>query len=141
MTSITCHYNGGLRCRAEHGPSGSSLETDAPPDNQGQGTCFSPTDLIATSLATCLLTVMGIVAERHGWVLEGASARVEKRMSSGLPRRIAELEVWLTLPEGLDAQQQATLRRAAETCPVKTSLDGAVPITLHWDGAGSGVET
>ena len=101
MTTITCRYDGGLRCGAVHGPSGSALSTDAPLDNQGKGECFSPTDLIATSLATCLLTIMGIVAERHGWPLEGAAARVEKTMSSDAPRRISQLEVWIELPAGL----------------------------------------
>ncbi|MFZ9621510.1 MAG: OsmC family protein, partial [Prochlorococcaceae cyanobacterium] len=94
MTTITSRYDGALRCRASHGPSGSTLETDAPTDNQGQGERFSPTDLVATALSTCILTIMGIVAERHGWSLEGASARVEKTMSVEPPRRIALLEVW-----------------------------------------------
>ncbi|MFN9057790.1 MAG: OsmC family protein, partial [Cyanobacteriota bacterium] len=66
MTTIQCTYNGELRCLASHEPSESVLETDAPRDNQGQGERFSPTDLVATALATCILTVMGIVAKRHG---------------------------------------------------------------------------
>lgn len=132
MTTITSRYDGALRCRASHGPSGSTLETDAPTDNQGQGERFSPTDLVATALSTCILTIMGIVAERHGWSLEGASARVEKTMSAEPPRRIALLEVWITLPEGLGDQQRSVLKRAAEQCPVKLSLEGAVPMQLHW---------
>lgn len=135
MTSISCHYSGSLRCTAVHDPSHATLTTDAPVDNQGQGSTFSPTDLIATSLATCLLTIMALVAERHGWPLEGASARLEKTMSPDLPRRIAALEVWLVLPACLEAEQQATLRRAAEGCPVKATLSGAVPISLHWSQA------
>ena len=133
MTQIDCTYRGHLRCLASHGPSGSSLETDAPTDNQGRGERFSPTDLVATALSTCMLTIMGIVAERHGWTLEGCSARVEKTMSSEAPRRIAQLTVWVTLPEGLEPQQRALLQRAAETCPVKVSLEGAIPMELHWD--------
>jgi putative redox protein len=133
MTTISCRYDGGLRCAAEHGPSGSVIATDAPPDNAGKGECFSPTDLIATSLATCLLTVMGIVAERHGWSLEGASARVQKTMSSQPPRRISALEVWLSLPATLEDSQRRVLQRAAEGCPVKASLEGTIPMTLHWD--------
>jgi putative redox protein len=132
MTTITCRYDGGLRCGAVHGPSGSALSTDAPLDNQGKGECFSPTDLIATSLATCLLTIMGIVAERHGWPLEGAAARVEKTMSSDAPRRISQLEVWIELPAGLEERQRQVLMRAAETCPVKLSLEGSVAMVLHW---------
>ena len=132
MTTITSRYDGALRCSASHGPSGSTLETDAPTDNQGQGERFSPTDLVATALSTCILTIMGIVAERHGWVLEGASARVEKTMTAEPPRRIALLEVWVTLPASLSEQQRAVLMRAAESCPVKLSLEGAVPMQLHW---------
>jgi putative redox protein len=133
MTTISCRYDGGLRCAAEHGPSGRRISTDAPTDNEGLGECFSPTDLVATSLATCLLTVMGIVTERHGWSLEGAAARVEKTMSQRPPRRIAALEVWVTLPAGLDGKQRRALRRAAEGCPVKATLEGAIPMTVHWD--------
>ena len=132
VTVIDSSYQGQLRCQASHGPSGSVLETDAPTDNQGQGARFSPTDLVATALSTCILTIMGIVAERHGWPLQGCQARVEKMMSSEPPRRIAQLTVWITLPEGLEERQRRVLQRAAEQCPVKLSLEGSVPITLHW---------
>ena len=136
LTSIQCSYSGDLRCQAVHGPSGSELSTDAPTDNQGRGERFSPTDLVATALASCILTVMGIVAERKGWPLAGATARVEKRMSSEGPRRIAALEVWISLPADLlnrlNGQELALLRQAADTCPVKQSLGDSVAITLHW---------
>jgi len=132
MTLIDSVYVGELRCRSSHQPSGSELDTDAPTDNQGRGERFSPTDLVATALSTCMLTIMGIVAERHGWSLEGCTARVEKTMTSELPRRIALLTVWLSLPEGLDDRQRAVLQRAAEACPVKCSLEGAVPMQVHW---------
>jgi putative redox protein len=132
MTSIQCRYKGQLRCLAVHGPSGSELDTDAPIDNNGKGERFSPTDLVATALAHCILTVMGIVAERHGLVLEGAEVRVEKTMTSGSARKIALLEAWISLPLGLEQQQVALLRRTAESCPVKASLEGAVPMQLHW---------
>ena len=132
MTLIDSVYSGGLRCRSSHQPSGSALDTDAPTDNQGKGERFSPTDLVATALSTCMLTIMGIVAERHGWSLEGCTTRVEKTMTSEPPRRIALLTVWVQLPEALDAQQRAVLRRAAEACPVKRSLEGAVPMQVHW---------
>jgi putative redox protein len=132
MTLIDSVYSGGLRCRSSHQPSGSALDTDAPTDNQGKGERFSPTDLVATALSTCMLTIMGIVAERHGWALEGCTARVEKTMTSEPPRRIALLTVWVQLPEALDGQQRAVLRRAAEACPVKRSLEGAVPMQVHW---------
>ena len=133
MTLIDSTYQGQLRCQSSHGPSGTLLETDAPTDNQGKGERFSPTDLVATALSTCMLTIMGIVAERHGWSLEGVTARVEKTMSSEAPRRIAKLTVWMELPADLEPQQRALLQRAAETCPVKVSLEGAIPMELHWN--------
>ena len=132
MVSIVCDYAGALRCQAEHGPFRSRLETDAPLDNLGKGERFSPTDLVATALASCILTVMGIVAERHGWALEGCSARVEKTMATNGRRRIAKLAVWIQWPDGLGDQAKAVLQRAAEGCPVKESLEGAVAMELHW---------
>ncbi|MEY4354658.1 MAG: hypothetical protein RLZZ609_2899 [Cyanobacteriota bacterium] len=132
MTTIQCTYNGELRCLASHEPSESVLETDAPRDNQGQGERFSPTDLVATALATCILTVMGIVAKRHGWNLEGSTARVEKTMTSSGVRKIAQLEVWIELPAHLDGAARTMLQQAGEGCPVKCSLEGAVPMVLHW---------
>jgi putative redox protein len=132
MTRIDSRYSGQLRCHSQHGPSGSTLDTDAPTDNQGQGERFSPTDLVATALSTCMLTIMGIVADRHGLALEGTTARVEKTMTSAAPRRIAQLTVWVQLPAGLEPQQRALLQRAAESCPVKLSLEGCIPMELHW---------
>jgi putative redox protein len=132
MTSMTCRYEGQLRCQAVHAPSGRDLLTDAPLDNQGRGEAFSPTDLVATALATCILTIMGITAERHGLAIEGSEARVEKSMTSTGSRRIEQLTVWITLPAGLEASQRQLLQRAGEGCPVKRSLEGAVPMVLHW---------
>jgi len=132
VTQINSTYSGDLRCASLHGPSGSALETDAPTDNQGKGERFSPTDLVATALSTCILTIMGIVAERHGWDLKGCTARVEKVMTSEAPRKIAQLEVWMELPAHLDEKARKILRKAAENCPVKLSLEGAVAMELHW---------
>ena len=132
MTRIESRYAGELRCQSIHGPSASALETDAPTDNQGQGERFSPTDLVATALSTCMLTIMGIVAKRHGWDLAGCSARVEKTMTTEPPRRIAKLTVWVELPPGLEESQRALLQRAAEQCPVKLSLEGCIAMELHW---------
>jgi putative redox protein len=132
MTTMSCAYEGGLRCRAGHGPSGAELLTDAPTDNHGKGEAFSPTDLVATALVSCLLTVMGIVAERHGVSLEPCTARVEKTMTDRGERRIALLEVWIRLPPHLGDGERELLRRAAEGCPVKRSLEGATPMRLHW---------
>ena len=133
MTLITCHYRGQLRCEAEHGPSGSRIGTDAPTDNQGLGEQFSPTDLVATALATCILTVMGIVAERRGWSLEGTEARVQKTMTREGVRRIETLTVWVRLPSDLEASARDQLQRFAESCPVKKSLEGAVAMELIWE--------
>ncbi|WP_216904591.1 OsmC family protein [Synechococcus sp. CCY 9618] len=135
-TTITCRYEGALRCTATHAASGAALITDAPLDNQGKGESFSPTDLVGTALATCVLTVMGIVAERHGIALEGTTVRVEKTMTSGGLRRIALLEAWIELPAGLAPDQHQLLVRAGETCPVKVSLEGNVPMQLHWSPQG-----
>jgi len=132
VTQINSSYSGDLRCASLHGPSGSTLETDAPTDNQGKGERFSPTDLVATALSTCILTIMGIVAERHDWDLKGCTARVEKVMTSEAPRKIAQLEVWIELPAHLDEKARKILRKAAENCPVKLSLEGAVAMELHW---------
>ena len=132
MTTIDSRYEGALRCHSRHGPSASVLETDAPTDNQGKGERFSPTDLVATALSTCILTILGIVAERHDWPLQGTTARVQKTMTPEAPRRIALLEVWISLPVGLSEQQRAVLQRAGESCPVKLSLEGAVPMRLYW---------
>jgi putative redox protein len=132
MTTMVCVYGGELRCTARHEASASLLETDAPTDNQGKGERFSPTDLVATALATCILTVMGIVARRHDWSLEGATARVEKTMTTSGVRKIALLTVWIALPADLPGEAVAVLREAGEGCPVKRSLEGAVPMTLHW---------
>ena len=87
---------------------------------------------MATALASCILTVMGITAERPGWALEGCSARVEKTMATSGRRKIAKLEVWIQWPAGLEDQAKAVLQRAAEGCPVKESLEGAVAMDLHW---------
>ena len=133
MTVIHSRYAGQLRCQSSHEPSGTQLETDAPTDNQGKGERFSPTDLVATALSTCILTIMGIVAERHGWDLSGCSARVEKSMTSEAPRKIALLEVWIELPPHLDEKARKVLQKAGENCPVKLSLEGSVAMRLHWN--------
>ena len=132
MTNITCTYTGDLHCEAIHSGSGATLSTDAPLDNEGKGEAFSPTDLLATSLATCMLTIMGITARSRGWSLEGASASVDKVMSTDGPRRIETLRVTLQLPEQLDDDQRALLQRVAEQCPVKRSIVPLINAEIHW---------
>lgn len=137
MVLITIAYQGGLRCEATHGPSQSRLFTDAPLDNQGKGEAFSPTDLVATALGTCILTTMGIVAQRHGWSLEGATASVVKEMVADPVRRIGRLRVVLQLPTPLEAKSREALERAAHTCPVQKSLAEIVdvPVEFRWGSA------
>jgi len=134
MVRIDVEYQGNLRCRSVHGPSGNELVTDAPVDNQGKGEAFSPTDLVATALATCVLTTMGIVAQRHGWDLTGARASVEKSMVSEPHRRIGKLELVVHMPGGLDERARKTLERTAHTCPVHRSLlpEVELPMRLEW---------
>jgi len=122
MVQIDITYEGSLRCRATHGPSGAVIETDAPVDNQGRGESFSPTDLAATALGTCVVTVMGIVAERHDWDLSGMTASVVKSMVADPERRIARLDLVVRVPAELDQKARTALERAAHTCPVHNSL-------------------
>lgn len=114
-------YEGDLRVKLTHGPSGSVIETDAPVDNQGKGARFSPTDLVITALGSCMLTVMGIVAKRDGIKLEGAHFRSEKHMSES-PRRIGKIIMEIYMPSGLTDEQKKKLEKAAHACPVHQSL-------------------
>ncbi|MGB7356027.1 MAG: OsmC family protein [Acidobacteriaceae bacterium] len=133
MVAIKVEYQGDLHCRAVHGPSGTELNTDAPKDNQGRGESFSPTDLVATALATCMLTTMGILARTLAIDMAGATATVEKEMTPP-PRRIQRLTARIHVPKALSAEDQQKLERAAHTCPVKKSLhpDVEMPITFTW---------
>ena len=137
MSRIQCTYTGDLRCEAQHELSGTRLQTDAPPDHDGLGTSFSPTDLVATALGTCILTVMGITARRRGWVLGTPQADVEKIMSNEGPRRIETLRVHLFLPEALSDDQKKLLKRVVNDCPVKRNLEPSITIDLIWNEAGS----
>jgi putative redox protein len=122
MVAIEGRYVGDLRCEATHGPSGSTLATDAPVDNMGKGEAFSPTDLVATALGTCIVTIIAIVAERHGLDVSGATFRVEKHMATDPVRRIGRLPVTIRLPASISAEGRTMLERAAHTCPVHKSL-------------------
>jgi putative redox protein len=132
---ITGRYTGNLKTELVHEPSGTRLVTAAPVDNQGDGSSFSPTDLIAAGLASCIVTTMAIVAERHGIDLGRGHFRVEKHMTSEPPRRIAKLPVVVHLPASLGADERSRLERAAHTCPVHRSLleEIEAPIDFHYD--------
>jgi putative redox protein len=136
MVEITARYDGQLRCNATHGPSQSNLVTDAPVDNHGKGESFSPTDLVATALPTCMMTIMGIYAERHGLDLKGMSARTTKEMSSTPPRRIARLRTVISMPIGQDHPMREALENAARTCPVHRSLHPEIEAPIEFVYAG-----
>ncbi len=134
MKTAKIVYEGGLRTRATHLLSGKDLITDAPPDNKGKGEAFSPTDLMSTSLACCMLTIMGIVAERHAIEIKGTSAELVKIMGTE-PRRVIEIQIDIFMPEGTYSEKdKALLENAARTCPVAHSLhpDLKQVIRFHW---------
>jgi putative redox protein len=140
MIEIDVDYEGDLHCSATHGPSQTRLQTDAPKDNHGLGETFSPTDLLATALGTCMATTMGILARKRGWDLTGLHVNVIKEMSSNSPRKVARLPTCLFIPEAtarnLTAEARAQLENAAHTCPVKLSLADSVEVlvTFDWEG-------
>lgn len=136
MTVMTAKYLGELRVECTHEQSGNTILTDAPLDNQGKGEAFSPTDLVATALAACATTIMGIYSQTHGCDITGMTARIEKHMSA-TPRRIGRIDVVFTMPdkEYTDKQKQG-LERAARTCPVHQSLHPDVEknFVFNWPG-------
>jgi putative redox protein len=136
MVKINLRYEGGLRCQATHGPSGQTLHTDAPVDNHGRGESFSPTDLVATALGSCMATIMGIVADRHQLDLRGMEIEVVKTMSAEGPRRIAKLSTVIKVPLPPDHPQRVLLENAALTCPVHKSLHPEIekPVDFQWVG-------
>jgi putative redox protein len=128
MTQIRNIYLGNLRTEAEHLKSGNKFITDAPPDNNGKGEAFSPSDTVCAALASCMMTIMGIVAERELLNIKGLTAEVTKIMSSVPPRKIDEIHVHLKMPAEvtLSEKQKETLKRAAHTCPVALSLHPSI---------------
>ncbi|HNV68975.1 MAG TPA: OsmC family protein [Candidatus Ozemobacteraceae bacterium] len=132
--SIGIEYLGNLQCRAIHEPSQQALLTDAPVDNGGRGAEFSPTDLVATALGTCLLTVMGLVAARSNIDLRGTTVQVTKEMTADPVRRIGRLEVQIRYPATLVVPEveRLKLERAAALCPVKQSLHPDVEIVVSY---------
>lgn len=121
MVAITIVYEGDLHCEATHGPSATRLTTDAPLDNGGKAESFSPTDLVATALGTCMLTVMGLKAQSLEVDIAGTTATIEKEMASA-PRRIGRLTAKVQIPRELPDDVREQLERAAMTCPVYQSL-------------------
>src|SRR3954469_18026282 len=136
MVNISVRYDGDLHCSATHGPSQSKLATDAPADNKGKGEAFSPTDLVATALATCISTTMGIKAADLGVDLRGMTVSVQKEMSKDSPRRIVALPSEVHIPLPPDHPQRAVLEQTALTCPVHKSLPREIsrPTKFFWEG-------
>lgn len=133
MVKIDLEYTGDLHCEAVHGPSGARVQTDAPVDNGGKGSSFSPTDLVATALGGCMATIMGLYAARHDIDLKGMKISVTKEMSVA-PRRIARLIIRIEVPVSANSPHTGALVRAAEGCPVHKSLHPEIekPIEFIW---------
>ncbi len=124
MITSSIKYEGALRTTAVHLRSGEAIVTDAPVDNLGKGSAFSPTDLLATSLASCALTTMGIVANKNGIDIDGASAEITKHMASD-PRRVVKIDLTITMPsdKSYAAEQKQLMEQTAFNCPVAKSLN------------------
>jgi putative redox protein len=130
MVKIKSTYQGKKHCLALHEPSGSLLETDAPKDNQGLGERFSPTDLMATALGTCILTTIAIVTERDGLNIEGSNITVEKIMNPN-PRKIASLHTVLEMPKNIPEEYRQKIQNTAQACPVKKSLHESIAVDIE----------
>lgn len=133
MSTSKVKYLGNLRTENEHIKSGTKYITDAPLDNQGKGEAFSPTDTVATGLANCMITVMGIKARDMGVNMDGAIATVTKTMAAD-PRRISKIEITLEMPSGIDERSRKILENTARTCPVMQSLHPDIEklIDFNW---------
>jgi uncharacterized OsmC-like protein len=135
MTS-TVTYDGNLRTVCQHLRSGTTIETDAPVDNNGRGERFSPSDLVATALGSCMLTIMGMRAVEMNVDLKGTKIEVEKIMKQD-PRRIGRLNLTFHFPQSLELseRQQKILQKAAETCPVAYSINADIELNVNfnWD--------
>lgn len=136
MVKITGEYTGALRCRLKHGPSGSEIETDAPADNFGRAERFSPTDLMASALITCMTTTLAIKTRERGWHFDGTHMRVDKHMSTEGPRRIVSLpvEVWIVCDATLGPSDRTGVEKILRECPVYQSLHPAIetPLKIYW---------
>lgn len=133
MSTAKVTYLGNLRTENEHLKSGSTFITDAPTDNNGKGEAFSPTDTVATGLANCMITVMGIKARDMQVNMDGTTALVTKTMAAD-PRRISKIEVALNFPSGIDEKARKILENTGRTCPVLYSLHPDIEkvITFNW---------
>src|SRR5271170_7004532 len=122
MVKINIVYEGQLHCVLTHEPSGNVITTDAPKDNMGRGEAFSPTDLVAAALGSCMLTVMGIAASRHNIDLKGTTVDVSKEMVTAPSRRIGSISLVFQMAPGIPPEKRGLLEAAAHSCPVHKSL-------------------
>ena len=129
MVRIDATYDGNLRCCATHGPSGAKLITDAPVDNMGKGESFSPTDLLATSMLTCIMTIVAIRAESKEIDVAGMTGSVEKSMAAN-PRRVSKLEIIVNLPSNLNMDDRAWLITEGCNCPVCMSVSESMEVDV-----------
>jgi uncharacterized OsmC-like protein len=129
MVRIDATYDGNLRCTATHEPSGAKLITDAPVDNMGKGESFSPTDLLATSMLTCVMTIVAIRADSKEIDVSGMTGSVEKTMAAS-PRRVAKLEVVINLPSGISMDDRAWLITEGCNCPVCVSVSESMEVEV-----------
>ncbi len=128
----TVEYKGDLRTEAIHLDSGEWIHTDAPKDHEGKGEAFSPTDLVATSLASCMITVMGIKAKQHGINMVGTTADVVKEMAAD-PRRISTIRINIHFLNNYSDKERILLERTANTCPVRNSLSDELAVEIHFN--------
>lgn len=132
MVKLVVNYLGELHCKATHESSGSQIETDAPTDIGGRGSLFSPTDLLACSLATCIATTMGLYAKRKNWDLSGMQLITEKIMVDNPTRRIGRIEINIQIPQDFSIENQQILEKIAQTCPVHKSLHPDVEVVMNF---------
>jgi putative redox protein len=133
MATSKITYNGGLRTTSIHERSGNKIITDAPLDNKGKGEAFSPTDLLATSLGNCMLTIIGIAANEHGFDIEGTTCEVTKIMAEN-PRRVSEIVVSFQFPkQDFSEKVKTIIERSANTCPVAYSIHPDIKKTLSFN--------
>ncbi|MBT62244.1 MAG: osmotically inducible protein OsmC [Puniceicoccaceae bacterium] len=134
MVQMTVKYEGALRCKVSHEPSGQSFNTDAPIDNNGKGEAASPTDLCAAALGSCMATIIGMQMEKLGFDLTGMRIEVNKEMSNYKPRRIIKLSTEIWLPGKFDDITKRKIINAAKGCPVHHSLSSEIdkPVLIHW---------
>ena len=132
MSKIKCSYLGDLKCEAKHLQSGNKIKTDAPLDHCGKGENFSPTDLLATSLGSCLLTIMAIKARSNGWELENISLDIEKIMTKDKERKIKQLKIDIYIPKELQIEKLDFIKEASKECPVTRNLSDSLDIKINW---------